>query len=109
VASAFLRPAETAVHQFVRPDLHGEFVAALHQAKFDLCAGHASGIDLLPWNHAMLLAALAISREAAPAELFHSSRSPENARLETLRLRLRPFGDISDGKSIPASMMYAKG
>ncbi|QWG23865.1 hypothetical protein KMZ93_02670 [Bradyrhizobium sediminis] len=32
-----------------------------------------------------------------------------NAELETLRLRRRPLGDISDGKLIPASMMYAKG
>jgi hypothetical protein len=59
-------------------------------------------------NHAMLLAALAISREVAGRTLSLKPFAGKS-RTETPRLRRRPFGDISDGKSIPASMMYAKG
>ena len=50
-----LRSAEPAVHQFVRTQHHREFSAPSHQAKLDLCAGHARRIDLQPWNHAKLL------------------------------------------------------
>src|ERR1700726_2392939 len=50
-----LRSAEPAVHQFVLTQHHGEFGASLHQTKLDVCAGHACGIELQPWNHATLL------------------------------------------------------
>src|ERR1700722_10051271 len=50
-----LRSAETAVHQFVLAQHHGEIAAPSHQAKLNLCARHACRIDLQPWNHAMLL------------------------------------------------------
>src|ERR1700730_8202281 len=50
-----LRSAETAVHQLVLAEHHGEIGAPSHQAKLNVCAGHACRIDLQPRNHAMLL------------------------------------------------------
>ena len=50
-----LGPAETAVHQLVLAQHHREFVTPSHQAKFDVGARHACGIDLQPRNHAMHL------------------------------------------------------
>ncbi len=50
-----LRSGEAAAHQLVLSEFHGKFDAALHQAEFEVGAGHACRIDLFPWNHPGLL------------------------------------------------------
>ena len=46
-----LRSREAAAHQLVLAEFHGKLGAALHQAQFDVRAGHACRIDLFPRNH----------------------------------------------------------